>query len=321
MSPCAACVPIDARFAYRSGRMPQNRQGCFEPQLAVLFSTLLWGTLWIPVRRIHEIDPHGTWVTTLGFLGPLLVLLPLALARRRRTLASLRKFAGPGFWLALGIALYTEGVVRGQIARVILLFYLTPVWSTLLGRAFLGQPITGRRLLTIALGLAGMLVIFGAGTGIPMPRSAGDWMGLVAGFAWAIGIVGFHRDPAEPYFDRVFVHFLFLGPVFFLVALIPGDAVPIGFDVVWRPELLAWLSAFALMWMLPLTWLTVFGASRVDPGRFAILLMFEVVVGLATAALLTDEPLGPREIAGALLVLAAGGSEVAAGSRPWASAR
>jgi drug/metabolite transporter (DMT)-like permease len=269
------------------------------------------------VRQLHEAGSSGAWVTALGFLIPLGALLPAALARWRETLVGLRELRFAGFWLALGIALYTEGIVRGQIARVILLFYLTPVWGTLLARIFLREPITGRRLATIALGLCGMLVIFGVDGGIPSPRSGGDWMGLAAGFAWAVAMVAFHRGTSRPLFDRVFVQFAFLGPVFLLVALIPGDgsAASIAFQLSARS--LAWLLAFALVWMLPVIWLTVYAASRVDPGRFAILLTFEIVVGLVTAAILTDEPFGARELAGALLVMGAIAVEIgAAGGSP-----
>ena len=47
--------------------------------------------------------------------------------------------------------------------------------------------------------------------------------------------------------------------------------------------------------MLPVMWLTIVGASRLDPGRVAILLMFEIIVGLSTAAVLTDEPMQMRK--------------------------
>jgi drug/metabolite transporter (DMT)-like permease len=264
------------------------------------------------VRKLHEAGSSGTWTTALGFLIPLGALLPAALARRRETLVGFRELRFASFWLALGIALYTEGVVRGQIARVILLFYLTPVWGTLLARIFLREPITARRLATIALGLCGMLVIFGVDGGIPSPRSGGDWMGLAAGFAWAVAMVAFHRGTTRPLFDRVFVQFVFLGPVFLLVALVPGDGSAAGIAFQLSARSLAWLLAFALLWMLPVIWLTVYAASRVDPGRFAILLMFEIVVGLATAAILTDEPFGARELAGALLVMGAISVEIGA---------
>jgi drug/metabolite transporter (DMT)-like permease len=109
---------------------------------------------------------------------------------------------------------------------------------------------------------------------------------------------------------------MFLGPVFLLATFIPGDRAAIGLALDYPVNALAWMLAFALVWMLPVVWLTIFGASHVEPGRFAILLMFEIVVGLTTAALLTDETLGPREIAGALLILGASGSEIAV-DRPF----
>jgi drug/metabolite transporter (DMT)-like permease len=62
--------------------------------------------------------------------------------------------------------------------------------------------------------------------------------------------------------------------------------------------------------MLPVIWLTLIGASRVPPGRFAILLMFEIVVGLTTAALLTEERLTSREYVGALLILGGIATEI-----------
>lgn len=279
------------------------------PQLAILLSTVLWGTLWIPVRRLHELGSEAEAWTTIGFVIPLAVLLPAAIRRRHRILLALHDLGNAGFWLALGIALYVEGVTRGEIARVILLFYLTPVWSTLLARIVLGDAITGRRFVTMVLGVAGMLVIFGAEGGYPVPRSSADWMGLVAGFAWGVALVFSRREKPQPLFDRLFVHFVFLGPVFFCVTLLPGGGSPPNFELTSSAELLGWAVALALGWMLPVLWLTSVGASQVPPGRFAILLMFEVVVGLTTAALLTEERLAPREYIGALLILSAIGTE------------
>ncbi|MBW1886189.1 MAG: DMT family transporter [Deltaproteobacteria bacterium] len=279
------------------------------PQLAILLSTVLWGTLWIPVRRLHELGSEGGAWTTIGFVIPLAFLLPAAIRRRHRILLALRDLGNAGFWLALGIALYVEGVTRGEVARVILLFYLTPVWSTLLARIVLGDAITRRRFVTMVLGVAGMLVIFGAEGGYPVPRSSADWMGLVAGFAWGVALVFSRREKPQPLFDRLFVHFVFLGPVFFCVTLLPGGGSPPNFELTSSAELLGWAVALALGWMLPVLWLTSVGASQVPPGRFAILLMFEVVVGLTTAALLTEERLAPREYIGALLILSAIGTE------------
>jgi drug/metabolite transporter (DMT)-like permease len=284
------------------------------PELAILLSTLLWGTLWVPVRGLQGASTDGAWATSLGFLLPLLVLLPPALLGWQRTPRGLRSCAAAGFWLALGIALYAEGVARGQIARVVLLFYLTPVWSILLARIALQQPVTRRRQATIALGLAGLAVIFARGGASGPGLSLADAMGLAGGIAWAIALVSANRDARPTSFERVLAHFLFLAPVYLLVASLPGSASSGGPVAATGAAALPWLLAFSLLWMLPVVWLTVFAAARLEPGRFAILLMFEIVVGIASATLLAHEPLGAREIAGALLVLAAIGVEIQPGS-------
>ena len=287
----------------------------FAPSLAILVSTLLWGTLWIPLRRLNEAGLGGPWATAAGFVLPLLVLLPFGLTRWRIILASGWPLAQAGFLMATCIALYAEALLRGYVARVILLFYLTPVWSTLLARVLLGDPITRARIVTVALGLAGMFIVFGVGNGLPVPRTAAEWMGLLSGFCWGWAMVSLRRVAHAAQFDKVFVQFLFLAVLFLLVSRVPGGRqwlLP-------TPEALlgsaAWLLLFGLVWVPAVLWLTMLGGSRLDPGRVAVLLMLEVVIGLVSAALLTDEPFGRREFAGAVCIVAACGSEFFAGGR------
>ena len=287
-----------------------NHRSTLAPSLAILWSTLLWGTLWIPLRRIHEAGPSGASAVTAGFLLPLILLLPFALARWRRILKGGWALGMAGFLLSLSIALYSEGLLRGTVARVLLAFYLTPVWSTLFERLLLAEPIAGRRVLTIVLGLAGMLVIFGREAGLPLPRTSAEWMGLAAGVAWGLSMVFVKRTASRPISDRVFAHFVFLGPAFFLATLIPGGVSSFDLEIRALVDSASWLMAFALLWMLPVVWLTIFGASHLGPGRVAIFLMLEIVVGLTTASLLTDEPFGTRELIGAVLITGACGVEM-----------
>jgi len=287
-----------------------NHRSTLAPSLAILWSTLLWGTLWIPLRRIHEADASGASAVTAGFLLPLILLLPFALARWRRILKGGWALGMAGFLLSLSIALYSEGLLRGTVARVLLAFYLTPVWSTLFERLLLAEPIAGRRVLTIILGLAGMLVIFGREAGLPLPRASAEWMGLAAGVAWGLSMVFVKRTASRPIFDRVFAHFVFLGPAFLLATLIPGGGSSFDLEIRALVDSASWLMAFAVLWMLPVVWLTIFGASHLGPGRVAIFLMLEIVVGLTTASLLTDEPFGTRELIGAVLITGACGVEM-----------
>lgn len=288
---------------------PQSR----APDLLLLASTLLWGTLWIPLRHIDAAGSGAAAATCLSLLLPWLGLLPLAALRTRTLRQGGVSLVLDGLFLAASIALYAEGLVRGTVARVILLFYLTPVWSTLLGWWVLGEPITRRRVATLVCGLCALLVLFGAEAGVPLPRTAADWMGLVGGMSWAVAMTGVRRAARASPFEAVFVQFAFLGPAFLLLAVLPGRASGLALDAAALQAAGPWLLAFGPLWMLPAVWLTVFAASRLDPGRVAILLLFEIVVGLGTAALLTSEPFGLRELLGALLILAATATEIGSG--------
>ncbi len=140
-------------------------------------------------------------------------------------------------------------------------------------------------------------------------------MGLLSGACWAWSLVSMRRTEHAATFDKVFVQFLFLGPSFLVLTLVPGAeswAFPRG---VMSLQAVGWLSLFGLVWMHGAIWLTVFGGSRIDPGRAAVLLMLEVVVGLVSAAMLANEPLHTNELVGAALILGSGAAEFLVGPR------
>jgi drug/metabolite transporter (DMT)-like permease len=126
---------------------------------------------------------------------------------------------------------------------------------------------------------------------------------------WGRSLVRLRRAEDTASFDEVFVQFVLLGPSFFLITLVSGTGSPPLGDAVISAQIIEWLSLFGLVWMPGAIWLTLYGSSRIDPARAAILLMFEVVVGLVSGAILTNEPMSVSELLGAALILAAGVSE------------
>lgn len=282
------------------------------PSLAIVSSTLFWGTLWIPLRRLDSAGLSVAWATLAGFTLPMVVLFPLAVFRRPRIAAGGVPLLRSGLVMAVCIALYAEALLRGYVTRAILLFYLTPVWSALLGRWMLGEPITTRRAITIAFGLTGMFVVFGLGEGVPLPGNVAEYMALLSGFCWVLSMTYVRWASDSSDFDKTFVFFLFVGIVFSLLTLIPGGrswSAP-STEIISRS--LGWLLALGLFWMPAVIWLTMFGASRLDPGRVAVLLMLEIVVGLVSAALFAHEPIGSREVVGAVLIVGASATEFCA---------
>jgi drug/metabolite transporter (DMT)-like permease len=260
-----------------------NTRGRHAATLAIFFSTLLWGTWWIPLRTLDAAGIGSVWANAAGLLLPLLVLLPLAVRHRLRLYHAGHALWFSGFFIAAAISLYAEALLRGYVARVLLLFYLTTAWSTLLGRLLLQQPINTQRLLSIGLGVSGAFVIFGADGGWPLPAQPAEWMGLLSGFCWALGATFLHRAQHQALSDQIVVQFLFIGPLFMIIALLAGGR-DIGMPALQTfIDNARWLLALGFCWTLPLIALTLYGASRIDPGKVAILLTFEVVVGVFSA--------------------------------------
>jgi drug/metabolite transporter (DMT)-like permease len=281
--------------------------GWLRPDVAVLFSAAMWGTMWIPARAISNGGLNSGLAAALSALVALLALLPYIL-RNRGVLVFTPHVWWVSFLLGFGVALYWEGMVRGNVARVVLLFYLMPVWTVILGRLINGEAATGRRLLGVALGLGGMMVVFSANGGIPLPRTLADFMGLASGFFWALALV----ICAKPGMERTTLSQLvgslvMLAPSVWLLTLLPGSREAAGAVAgqAGMAATLAWLVAFGIVWVLTGMFMTLFGADHLAPGKVAIFLMLEVVIALVSSAILIDEPFGLREIAGAIMILGA----------------
>jgi drug/metabolite transporter (DMT)-like permease len=70
-----------------------------------------------------------------------------------------------------------------------------------------------------------------------------------------------------------------------------------------------WIALVAVA-MMPITYLTIWPATILSPARVGMLLMVEVIVGVASAALFSGDPFGLRELAGAALIVSAAVVEV-----------
>jgi drug/metabolite transporter (DMT)-like permease len=275
------------------------------PSLAVVVSGMLWGIFWMPFRALGEAGFSGGWASLAFYLGTTLILVPVAIARWARL-----RSAGWGLLVTGGIAgaaftLYATALLLTEVIRVLLLFYLTPVWGTLLGRLLLGERITANRAVALVVGIAGLVVILGFEGGFPMPRNAGDWMALTAGFSWAYGSLRVYRRPTIEVYETATVFFAAGTLVTVAVVLLPlaGNEI--------RPTLSAlesgclWLILLIAVFGAPPVIMTLWGAARLSPGRVGILLMGEAVVGVGSAALWSGEPFGTREAMGTVLIVGA----------------
>ena len=273
------------------------------PILALLFNALIWGLSWWPLRALDEGGVHGLWATSLAFVAATVVITVLRPAAWRDW------GRHPGLIALLLSAGFTNtafnwGVVVGEVVRVVLLFYLMPVWSILLARLLLGERITPAAVLRMALALAGaLIVLWTPGAGFPRPSSLGDVLGLLGGIGFALFSVLVRRERAVPSASRALA--AFLGG-----ALVPGAlavALLAGGQITAPPTPGPWLLGVGgvgvglLLGNLALQ----YGAARLPAALAAVVMVAEVPFAALSAAWLGDEPLRAPMILGGVLILAA----------------
>lgn len=281
------------------------------PILVVIAAASAWGLFWLPLRAFEENGLSAGWTTVAVFATPVLVLLPFAVLR----LAQGHPWAGAnavtGLLAGGAVALYAESVLLTDVARALILFYVTPVWSTALEFLFLKRRLTKARSLALFLGLAGLVTILGGRTGVPLPQNLGDMLALLSGAVWACGSLRIRTTSDAGTFDNVFSFFLYGSAVAVcLVVLLPLDTLGAAPGWADLKVMLPWLIVAAAGFMVPVMWGLLWGSKHMDPGRLGILLQMEAVVGIGSAALLTNEPFGVVEILGTILVVGAGLADV-----------
>ena len=277
-----------------------------NPNFAIILSTLLWGTWWFPLRLLNESANNNAIPLTLSFLIAGLFLLCFSLknvhllSKRNIVLTLVAATMG-----AAAMCLYNEGLLRGNVARILIFFYLTAVWSTIIEMVFLKVPLTFSRALSITAGFIGLFIITGLDKGNFLPNSLADIFGILSGLLWSIcaSLIRVNKELDVNFGTSIFI---LMGGIFVLLAtLLPDGQIISGFNsqILFQTYLI--ILAFAFIWLLPGYWLITYGQDQVDPGRAGILLMFEVVIGIISAYLIANELISIRELLGALFILSA----------------
>ncbi len=266
----------------------------------LFFSATLWGLTWWPVKAFAAAGLSGPYLTLLSY-GPVGLFGLFFLWRER---ASWRQQAG--LLVLLGLVggwantAFINALLLGDVVRVMLLFYLSPVWSVLGGRFFLGEKIGLRRMLAVGLALAGLWLVIGGVDAFKSPLSTADWLALSAGLAFAGNNLISRATQTVPMTSKTLVVFTGCGVVSALFIGAQGLPVP----VITAGLALA-LLAYGFVWMLLATATWQYGVTHLETGRAGVILITELIVAVASVTWFGGEQLLPRMWAGAVLIAAA----------------
>ncbi|MEM1362896.1 MAG: DMT family transporter [Pseudomonadota bacterium] len=274
--------------------------------LAVALSGLVWGLFWIPLRALDHAGIAGVWAVFLFYALPAVLLAPVMWLRRRQIRAGGVRLHIAGLLAGGALVCYSGALLYTDVVRALLFYYMTPIWSSLLARAVLGEAITLQRWGTIGLGVIGLLLILNISDGFEVKLNFGDWLGLIAGVVWAVAAVAMKSADNGNGIDFALSYFVWGSVAALALALLPLEGRLPAPDLETLRGVLWWFLPVALFLIIPPSLGVMWGATVLSPGLLAILFMTEISAGTVTAAIWADEPFGLREFFGAVLIAAAG---------------
>lgn len=270
------------------------------PLFALLGASLMWGVAWWPLKRIAALGIDGVPLA-LGAFGALsLFALPLLFMRRRRWAGERRYLLAIALLGGYANLAFTAALIHGDVVRVMVLFYLLPVWGVLGGRLLLGERIDAARGAAVVLALAGAFQILGGARIFTADIAWPDLLALSCGLAYAGNNLLFRSRQTLPVADKVAA--MFVG-CFALAALLTSSGVQPWPQAAWQDWL--WVAAYALGWILLATVAAQWAITHMEAGRAAILIILELVTAVLTAVWIGGERMNGAEWLGAALILAA----------------
>ena len=270
--------------------------------LIIFLASSFWGVLWVPMRHIEAMGLSGLWVVVLFHFLPALAMLPLIV----RTAPSLRRDWGraavAGALMGAGFALYALGLVMASVTKTVILFYMTPIWSTVIAYFVLRERAGWGRWLAIAAALVGCALVTGVNRD-ELRFDPADLLGLLSGLFWALGSVMIRRYDGLNFVHVSFLQYLFGGIMALLAALYLGDPIP-QLNVLLQAIPPAFLASVVVF--LPSVLLIFRIMQYVSPGLVGILMLSEALVAAVSAAFWLGETLAPMQWIGVAAILATG---------------
>ncbi|MDP2804304.1 MAG: DMT family transporter [Gallionellaceae bacterium] len=273
------------------------------PIAGLLSGAAVWGLIWYPYRLIEQTGTSGVLATFLTYTIALAVGLsvsgPVWREFRLAGWSGVALIIGSG-WANFGYVLAT---LEGEVMRVLLLFYLAPLWTVFLAHFLLGEKLNRYGYGVVALSLGGAIVmLWRPELGVPMPQNRAEWIGLSAGITFALTNVLVRRNA------HLSVGFK-SAAIWFGTFCITGIALLYqGGAVLHLPQIAAgtWTMIVLVGLVLCATSFAVqYGLTHTPANQAIVIFLFELVFAGIASYLLVGEEMNMQEIIGALLIVSA----------------
>lgn len=272
----------------------------------LLYGATVWGVIWFPYRLLAESNITGVVASFYTYLIALVIGIFVfskqwrGMFKQPKTIAWLILAAG---WTNLS---YVLAVIDGEVMRVILLFYLSPVWTLLLAHFWLKERAGLKEVMVIVVSLVGAFIMLSDASRpgqLPLPSSLSDWLAVSAGIGFALTNVITRKSAHLSLAAKSFAVWVgvvlisLLGILFFNQTLSLPSTMNTG----------DWgLLLFIALLLFSSTLLVQYGVTHMTAARASVIFLFELVIAAIAAYFLAGEAMTVNAwIGGALIVSAA----------------
>ena len=278
--------------------------------LIIVVSSCAWGLYWLPLRSIEQSGIVGSWSIVLVNACPLIILVPLIFFN----LDKLKKYPEPilfaGIMIGAAFTFYANGLVETSVIRATLLFYLSPIWSSIIGIIWLNERLTIARVISIIVALIGIIfLLYDFRDQETVILNFGDFSSILSGLFWALGASILKKWSNLPIIPLTAIVYFSTTSLSILLAIIVYKAPIPSLALIGQNFSTAFI--WSVIVLLP-SFCIIFRISQIlFPGRVGILMMSEVAVAVISAKiLLPEEQMVILQWIGALAILLAGVVEI-----------
>ena len=274
--------------------------------IALALSAGAWGIYWLPQRILEEGGLTGGWGTIAQMIIGFLILIPISIWRMFKGKSSGLELPLTGLLIGGGFICYALSFLLTDVVRALILFYMTPIWTTIFEMVFLKKKPGLERALTLGLALGGLWIVFSKQTIIPLPENMGDWLALAGGALFAAGMIRLEIVKTDGVFPLIY-SFFFYGALFNIAAgfILSNYLGPMpGIEAF--TSMFTFLFVISVFYFIPTGIVIFWSPSKLGAGLCSILFLSEIVVGVTSSSILTNEPFGWREIIGSSMIVLGG---------------
>jgi drug/metabolite transporter (DMT)-like permease len=278
--------------------------------IAMLLVTMIWGANFVAMKYL--IDDIGSFHVALIRIGFAALVFGLVLLVRRRAIP---RFPRSVWGLLLLVGLF--GIVTNQLGISFGTGFLsagvasmiatsTPIFTALISRLMLGEPLTRRKLFGISLSFCGFLIVLLYGSGaaeFSIESALGLLLGICGPISWSIATV--LSKPLMAAYDATMltavttvIGGLLIVPLLLTQPGLAGELAGFG----WQ----SWLAVFVASFLSVVVAYTIWyrALRTLEPAQLAIYVYLVPVFGILFAAFVLGEAVTIFLLLGGATILA-----------------